>query len=357
MDLSRIFIKNACPTSIGGQAVMEGVMMKGTDACAVAVRTPEGKIHIRTEPLPARPRIASIPLLRGVYVFVESLMQGMKTLMYSADVLQAYGYETVGTEEAEPDRLTRFLEAKLGARGAWNVMIGFSVALAILFTVLIFVIGPTALVGVLKKVTGNEILLNLAEGILRIVLFIGYIAVISRMEDIKRLFRYHGAEHETIHCFENGLALTPENCSEFGTLHPRCGTSFLMFVMIIALVLFSLLGWPGLAARVISRLLLIPVIAGVSFELLKWAGRSSGPLVKALSIPGLLLQKLTTAEPDEGMLEVAIAALSAVLAEEKDFGEGICDAEGRILEHRSVAALENTEDQMTDDQNKEGSME
>ena len=189
MDLSRIFIKNACPTSIGGQAVMEGVMMKGTDACAVAVRTPEGKIHIRTEPLPARPRIASIPLLRGVYVFVESLMQGMKTLMYSADVLQAYGDETVGTEEAEPDRLTRFLEAKLGARGAWNVMIGFSVALAILFTVLIFVIGPTALVGVLKKVTGNEILLNLAEGILRIALFIGYIAVISRMEDIKRLFR------------------------------------------------------------------------------------------------------------------------------------------------------------------------
>lgn len=340
MDLKKIFLKDACPTSTGGQAVLEGVMMKSPDACAVAVRIPDGRIHIKTEPAGKGKKILKVPLARGVYVFVESLVQGMKTLTYSADVLQDYGGEE---EEDEEDRLTMWLEAKFGEKKAWNIMIGFSVLLAILFTVLIFIIGPTALISLMKGITSNEIVLNLSEGILRIALFIAYIAVISKMPDIKRLFRYHGAEHKTIHCFENGLELTPENCRKFYRLHPRCGTSFLMFVMIIALVLFSLLGWPSLILRIVSRLLLIPVIAGLSYELLRWAGKSDGPVVKVLSIPGLLLQKLTTAEPDDSMLEVAIASMNAVIAEEKDFGEGICDEKGRITEPHRIEEYEENE--------------
>jgi uncharacterized protein YqhQ len=164
-------------------------------------------------------------------------------------------------------------------------------------------------------VTENEVVLNLAEGVLRIVLFIIYVALISKMEDIRNVFRYHGAEHKCIHCFENGLELTPANCQQFYTLHPRCGTSFLMFVFIIAFILHFLMGWPNLFLRIVSRLLLLPVIAGLSYELLKWAGRSDSKVVKILSMPGLYLQKITTKEPDREQLEVAIAAINAVLAE------------------------------------------
>lgn len=174
---------------------------------------------------------------------------------------------------------------------------------------------PTVVVDLVSRITTNEILLNLIEGIFRIVLFIVYIAIISKMEDIRRVFQFHGAEHKTIHCFENKLELIPENAKKFYTLHPRCGTSFLMFVMIISLVLFSLLGWPDLLMRITSRLLLIPVVAGLSYELLKWAGRSDNIIVKILSLPGLYLQKLTTKEPDEKQLEVAIVAMKAALVE------------------------------------------
>ena len=184
-----------------------------------------------------------------------------------------------------------------------------------------------------RHFTQNEILLNLFEGILRIAIFILYIVLIARMEEIKRVFQYHGAEHKTIHCYENGLELTPENAQQFYTLHPRCGTSFLVFVMVIALALFSFLGWPNLFWRIVSRLLLLPVIAGISYELLRWAGRSDNLIVKILSMPGLWLQKLTTNEPDESQLEVAIAAMKAVTSPEGDLGIGRCDKEGRIYEY------------------------
>ncbi|MGI6737159.1 MAG: DUF1385 domain-containing protein [Anaerovoracaceae bacterium] len=333
MDLKKIFIKDARPTKAGGQAVLEGIMMKGAARSAVAVRLPDQRIHIKISDNPKRPRAARIPLVRGLIVFIDSLVQGMKTLTYSADVLERFSGEEENEAEEE-DRLTRWLENKFGEQGAWNIMLTFSVLLAVVFTVAIFIIAPTVVTNLLKAFTTNEIVLNLFEGILRIVLFILYIVIVARMPDIHRTFEYHGAEHKCIHCYENGLPLTPENCQQFYPLHPRCGTSFLMFVMVVALILFSLLGWPSLLWRIVSRLLLLPVISGISYELLRWAGSTDNWVVRILSMPGLWLQQLTTAEPDNSQLEVAIAALKAVTADEDEYecGEGFCDADGHIVE-------------------------
>lgn len=325
MDLKKIFIKDACPTKVGGQAVLDGIMMKGAERTSIAMRLPDDSMYIKTEKLPKPSKWTKVPLIRGVVVFVDALVQGTRTLMYSADVLEANEVEDV-----EEDKLFLWLEKKLGKKGAWNAMLYFSVILALVFTVGVFIIAPTAAVNLLKMITENEVVLNLAEGILRIILFILYVVLISRMEDIKKVFQFHGAEHKCIHCYENGLPLTPKNCQEFYTLHPRCGTSFLMFVMVISLILFSLLGWPDLLWRILSRLLLLPVVAGLSYELLRWAGKSDNIVVKILSMPGLWLQKLTTREPTEKQLEVAIAAMEAVLAEKGDYGEGPCDSMGRI---------------------------
>ena len=331
MDLSRIFLKEACPTKIGGQAIIEGIMMRGEDRTSVVVRMPDDSLHIKTQALPEKSKWMKVPIIRGVVAFVESLVLGTKTLMYGADVLEAYDGDEVEKEE-EKDKLTLWLENKFGEKGAWNIALYSSVVIALIFTIGIFVVLPTWLVNLCGRWIESEISLNLIEGVLRIIMFVGYVAAISQMSDIKRVFQYHGAEHKTIHCFENGLPLTPQNCKQFYTLHPRCGTSFLMFVMIISLVLFSLLGWPNLVLRIVSRLLLIPVIAGLSYELLKWAGRSDNILVKILSLPGLYLQKLTTREPDEKQLEVAIAAMKAVMVPpETPYYEGKCDLEGRLI--------------------------
>lgn len=327
MDLNKIFIKNACPTKVGGQAVLEGIMMKGADRTAVVIRKPKGDMHIKIEPLPEKTFWQKVPFLRGIFIFVDSLITGTKTLMYSAEVLES----AEGAETEEPDKITLWLNKKFGEKGAMTVMLYFSVVLAIVFTVGIFIILPTWIVNLFGLLTQNGIVLNLIEGALRIVMFVVYVIVISRMKDIQTVFRYHGAEHKTIHCFENGLELTPANCQQFGTLHPRCGTSFLMFVMIISLLLFSLLGWPNLLLRIASRLLLIPIIAGISYELLRWAGKGDSALIKILSVPGLALQKLTTMRPDEKQLEVAIAAMKAVLNTEgpKEF-TGTTDALGNL---------------------------
>ena len=330
MDLSRIFLKEACPTKVGGQAIIEGIMMRGEERTSVVIRMPDDSLHIKTQPLPKQSKWMKIPIIRGVVAFVESLVFGTKTLMYGADVLESY--DGPEAETYEKDKMTIWLEKKFGEKGAWNIALYSSVVIAILFTVGIFVVLPTWLVNLCGQWISSEIALNLIEGVLRIIMFVLYVTAISKMPDIKRVFQYHGAEHKTIHCFENGLELTPKNCEPFYTLHPRCGTSFLMFVMIIALVLFSLLGWPNLFWRITSRLLLIPVIAGLSYELLKWAGRSDNALVKILSMPGLYLQKLTTKEPDEKQLEVAIAAMKAVMVpSDTPFYEGKCDLEGRLI--------------------------
>jgi uncharacterized protein YqhQ len=250
--------------------------------------------------------------------------------MYSAEVME--GYEGEGAELYEKDKLTIWLENKFGEKGAWNAMLWFSVALAIVFTVGIFIIAPTWVVNFFGGFVKSEVGLNLIEGVFRIALFVLYVALISRMQDIRRVFQYHGAEHKCIHCYENKIELTPENCQSFYTLHPRCGTSFLMFVMVISLIMFSLLGWPDLLIRITSRLLLIPFIAGLSYELLRWAGKSDTWLVKILSLPGIYLQKLTTREPDEKQLEVAIAAMKAAMADKDEpCYEGLCDKEGRLI--------------------------
>lgn len=309
MDLNKIFVKDACPTKIGGQAVLEGIMMKGTDRTAVVIREPKGSMHIKIEPLKPQSRWKRVPVLRGVLIFIDALTVGTRTLLYSAEVLE----KAEGGEPEEADRFTLWLEKRFGEKKAFSIMLYLSVILAIAFTVGVFIILPTWAINLLGLLTGNEIILNIAEGILRILMFVIYVFLISRIGDIRRVFQYHGAEHKCIHCFESGLELTPDNCEEFETLHPRCGTSFLMFVMVISLLLFSLLGWPNLLIRIASRLLLIPFIAGISYELLRFAGTGDSALIKFLSLPGLALQKLTTLNPDKGQLEVAIAAIKAVL--------------------------------------------
>jgi uncharacterized protein YqhQ len=207
-----------------------------------------------------------------------------------------------------------------------------AVIISLAFTVGIFIIGPTWIVDLLETWIKNEIVLNLIEGVFRILLFVLYILLVSRMKDIRTVFQFHGAEHQCIHCFEGGNELTPENCGEYETLHPRCGTSFLMFVMVISLLLFSLLGWPNLLVRIASRLLLVPVIAGLSYELIRWAGGADNLFVKILSVPGLLLQRITTIRPNKEQLVVAIAALKAVLVlENMPVIDGVCDKNGELI--------------------------
>lgn len=317
MDLKKIFIKEACPTKMGGQAVMEGIMMKGEVKTALAVRLPNGNIEIETKKTPTYGKWMKIPLVRGVVAFVDSLVYGCKTLMDSANMLEEFE-----DEEYEKTKFEIWFENKFGSEALWNLLIYSSVVIALAFSVGIFILLPTWVASLAKFVTTNVLWINFIEGLLRIALFIAYVWAISYMPDIKRVFRFHGAEHKTIHAFENlprdeeGSTdlkqLTVEACKDYPTLHPRCGTSFLMFVFIIAFACHVLLGWPVLWIRIITRILLLPVVAGLSYELLKWAGRSDNWAVKILSMPGLWLQKITTAEPDEEMLEVAIAAVNAV---------------------------------------------
>ena len=329
LDYSKIFIKEACPTSIGGQAVMDGVMMQGPERTAIAMRLPSGELYLKTKLKKEQPKAMKYPFIRGIIAFAMSLVNGMSTLMESADILEKYAPEEYAEEEG---RFEKWVNGRFGERAAWNILMSVSLVFAIVISIALFVIFPTWAVNFLGKWIKNAIVLNLTEGVLRILIFIGYIVLIRKMEEIETLFRYHGAEHKTIHCYENNLELTPENAQQFYTLHPRCGTSFLMFVLIISLLLFSLLGWPNLALRIISRLVLIPVIAGISYELLKWAGRSDGRLVRILSYPGLMLQKLTTAEPTNEQLEVAILSLKAVLVD-KDFPviDGFVDKDGNMI--------------------------
>ena len=330
MDFSKIFIKDACPTKTGGQAVMEGVMMRGPERTAVAVRLPDNRIFLKTEKNPGRSGFAKLPFIRGIVSFVMSLFLGTRILTYSADVLE---YFTEEEEENKEEEKPGFLEKTFGKKAAWNIMLTLSVVFAIAVSVGVFILLPTVVVNALSGAVKNVIALNLIEGLLRIAMFIGYIAAISNMKDIRRVFEYHGAEHKTIHCYENGMELTPENAKGFVRLHPRCGTSFLMFVMVISLILFSLLGWPDLLMRIVSRILLIPVVAAVSFEILQWAGRSTNRFVELVSVPGLLLQKLTTREPDASELEVAIVSMKAVLVPpETPLFEGISNTDAEFVE-------------------------
>lgn len=283
--------------NVGGQAVIEGVMMRGPGKIAVAVRQPNGEIIVDLQPtgsISDKYPLLKKPLLRGVIALYESLVYGMKALSYSA---QASGEEDEKLDSKE-----------------MAMTIAFSICLA----VVLFIIIPTWSMKFLHTYIQSAIILNLSEGILRMAIFLAYISGISMMKDIQRVFQYHGAEHKTIYTYESGLPLEVSNVRGFSTLHPRCGTNFLMIVMIISMFVFTFLGWPNLFERILSRIILMPVIAGVSYEIIRYAGQHIDKLwVRTAILPGLCLQKLTTREPDDAQIEVAIAALKAVLPEEE----------------------------------------
>ena len=313
MDRDKVFIKNAKPTGIGGQAVIEGVMMKGPKDLAIAVRKPDGDIIVKKEALKglSQSSLAKTPIIRGVIALLDAMVLGVRCLTYSAEFWEEED------ESLKKGKFESWVEHKLGDK-ANDVMIYFSVFIAIALSILIFIISPTLVTSFLKTKISSHIWLNVVEGLMRIILFIGYVLLISKMKDIQRVFQYHGAEHKTIHCYENGLPLTVDNARQFTTLHPRCGTSFLLIVMVISMILFSLIGWPNPFVRIVSRLVLMPVVAGISYEIIRWAGKSKSKLVCMISYPGLMLQKLTTKEPDDSQLEVAIAAMQAVLTDDKE---------------------------------------
>lgn len=282
--------------NVGGQAVIEGVMMRGKTHVAVAVRQPDGEISVDVRPVNSisdRYPILKKPFLRGVVSLVESLVMGMKALAYSAQV-SGDEYEKLDSKE-----------------------MALTIAVSAGLAILLFIVIPTWSMRFLTGITQDHMALNLAEGVLRMAIFLAYIAAISSMNDIQRVFQYHGAEHKTIYTYEAGLPLKVENVRPFSTLHPRCGTNFLMIVMLISMFIFTFLGWPSLLERIASRIILMPVIAGVSYELIRYAGaHTDNPLVRIAITPGLLLQKLTTRQPDDSQIEVAIASLKAVVPPE-----------------------------------------
>lgn len=300
-------------TSIGGQAVIEGVMMRGPESIATAVRKPDGEIALDKQPLGKirKSKILKLPIIRGCINFFDSMIMGIKALMYSAKFFDVD--EDGNAAEEEPSRFEKWLEEKLGSEKAMNAVIYFSVCLSLMFSVVLFILLPTFIIGFLKDFIGNHVLLTLAEGVVRIAIFLIYLTLVSQMKDIKRVFMYHGAEHKTIHCYENGEELTPKNVRKHTRLHPRCGTSFLLIVMVISIIVFSFISWDNPITRILLRLLLLPVVAGISYEIIKFAGRHDNWFTSLISKPGMWLQYITTNEPDDSQIEVAIEALKAVI--------------------------------------------
>lgn len=311
-------MSEAKQTSIGGQALIEGVMMRGKETIAIAVRKPDGDITLKVDPVKgSKAKILKLPLIRGVYALISSMIVGVKALTYSAE------FFVEGDEAEQKGKFETWLYAKFGKK-ADDIIMAFSMIFAVVFALLLFGAAPTALVGVLKTIVGNGMVLSAIEGVMKIVIFVLYILIISQMKDIKRVFQYHGAEHKTIHCYESGKDVTVENARTFTTLHPRCGTSFLFFVLMISIIIFTFISWDSVLMRVGTKLLMFPVVAGLSYEMIRIAGKSNHPVVKALSYPGLMLQKLTTKEPDDQQLEVAIAAFLKVLEEDAKCQDGDC---------------------------------
>lgn len=307
--------ENKCHmTSIGGQAVIEGVMMRGPKDIAVAVRTPDGEIVVDKKPIASilqKNKLLKLPIIRGVISFFESLVIGTKALMYSAEFFDVEEEEDKAKKAAMTEAERKAAEAKESKMK--NAAIYGSVIVALVFGIGFFMLLPTVLVGFVKEHISSGVLATLTEGVIRIALFLAYISLVSQMKDIRRVFEYHGAEHKTIFCYESGEELTVENARKFSRLHPRCGTSFLLIVMVVSIILFSFISWDNPWTRLGIRLLLLPVVAGLSYEIIKLAGRSKSKIMRAVSMPGMWLQKITTREPDDSQLEVAIASLSAVL--------------------------------------------
>lgn len=301
-------------TSIGGQALIEGILMRGPKKQAIVVRKPDGELEIKEEDLTLvkdKYPILGVPLIRGVATFLGSMVKGMKALTYSAEFMPE-------EEQEEPSKFDKWVEEKFGGEAAEKIIIGVAVVLGIALAIGLFVLLPTLIAGLIPGVAGHTTLRSLIEGIFKLIIFFAYMWLATRMKEIKRVFSYHGAEHKTIFCYEKGLPLTVENVRPQSRFHPRCGTSFLLVVVILGVFLGFLIRVDNTILRMLLRLLLLPVVVGVAYELNRWVGRHDDALIsRIVSWPGKQLQHLTTFEPDDSMIEVAIKALECVIPEEK----------------------------------------
>lgn len=296
-------------TSVGGQALMEGIMMRGPQQICCAVRKPDGSIETKLEPTPHHGVWSRIPLVRGAVSMVESLVMGYRYMMYSAQVSMGEDYDPQQEESA----FEKWVGDHLGKK-AEDMLLVAAAVVGGLFAILLFTVLPTVLVGGLDHLIPlgrwPKVIL---EAVLKVGIFLSYMMAISHMKEIHRVFEYHGAEHKTIACYEAGDPLTVENVRKYTRFHPRCGTSFLILVVIVSVFLYSVLPWGSMGLRVLFKLLLLPVVMGISYELLKWCGRSDNWATRIIRAPGLLVQRLTVFEPDDSMIEVAIAAVTPVL--------------------------------------------
>lgn len=302
-------------TSVGGQALMEGIMMRGPKKICCAVRRPDGTIDLSESEVRTH-WYNKIPLVRGVCNMADNLYSGYKYLMHSADISM-----TEEEQEESESKLDKWLDEH-ASPAVQNALMTVSACLGVILAIFLFTFLPTFLTGLL----GNVVELGrwprvILESVLKMAIFLGYMFLCSRLKEIHRMFEYHGAEHKTIACYEAGEELTVENVRRHSRFHPRCGTSFLFLVILIGIVLYAVLPWESTALRVVYKLLLLPVLVGVSYEVIKWAGRSNSWLARAVSRPGLWLQRLTTFEPDDSMIEVAIAAVTPVLPENPEDGK------------------------------------
>lgn len=299
-------------TSIGGQALIEGVMMRGPKKVSMAVRKPDNEIELRVDELntlASKYKFFGLPFVRGVVGLIEAMVIGTRSLMFSAEFFE---------EEVNQDDGPSFTEKIFGDK-AESVEMTFALTVSLGLAILIFMILPNLITSFFKNKVNDFILLNLIEGLFRVIIFFVYVIWISKLDDIKRVFEYHGAEHKSIHCYENNEDLTVDNVKKYSILHPRCGTSFLFMVMIISIFVLSFFGWPNPLQRIVTRVLMFPVIASISYEVNRLIGRSDSKVCYALSYPGLLVQKLATVkEPDSQQIEVAIEALKAVIPDNRE---------------------------------------
>ena len=318
-------------TSIGGQAIIEGVMMKGPEKIAMAVRKPDGEIIIEKKDLKKKSVFFKIPIIRGVFAFVDSMVTGVDALMFSAKFYDDDGNPIEEKQESKKERIEnkekkkkeKDKKEKKDDGELTPAMMYGSVCLSVIITILLFIALPNFIAGLVVDKESSVVLYNAIESIVKIAIFTGYLALVSQMKDIQRVFQYHGAEHKSIFCYENGEELTVENVKKYTRFHPRCGTSFLLFVMIVSIIVFSVMGrFESRLLNVVIRIALMPVIAGLSYEIIRFAGKNvDNKWVSWLSKPGLWLQRLTTREPDEKQIEVAIASLKAVIPDDSKMDE------------------------------------
>ncbi len=316
---------------VGGQAVIEGVMMRGNKGQATAIRKSDGKIEIdmkKIVPITKKYKFLNIPFIRGIFVLIDSLVTGINTLNYSASFFE---------EDEEESKFELWLKNKFGDKSN-DLIVGGTMVLSFALAIGLFVALPTSIASLFAALNLNPVLLNLIEAIIRIVILLIYMYSISKMDDIYRVFQYHGAEHKSIFCYEADEELTVENVRKFPRFHPRCGTNFLFLIMFVSIIIFSFTGWGGFFERLLLRIVLIPIVSGITYELIRWLGKSENILSKVIAYPGLKLQELTTKEPDDDQLEVAIAALmtaEGIKAKEKTIGE-LLELGSKKLKEKSI---------------------